>query len=46
MGLCLVIPETVGDWSGLRKGWIPQGEVRKAKSQVTQGYLDYWLLWK
>ena len=41
MGLCLVFPETAGDWSGLRKGWIPRGEVRKAKGQVTRGHLDY-----
>lgn len=44
VGTCLTIPETVGDGRGVRKGWIPRGEVRKAKGQVAQGPLDFWLL--
>lgn len=44
LGACLAIPETVGGWSRMRKGWISRSEVSKAKGQVMQGHMDYLLL--
>ena len=43
LGACLTIPETVGDWSAVRKDCIPGDEVRKVKGLVIQGSLDYCL---